>query len=330
MSTHKSAKELLNIDEKSTACRIEGYIQGVFDSSRAGGVLIGLSGGIDSAVLSTLAVRMLGRDKVSVYYIYDKNNDKESEHKARVVAGWLGLKLNMLSIESRMNEKERRAPFFVGINGLPQFVISGISGLYCLIMGETPYVSTLRKRAAEGNRFKRWIYNHTVKNLEFMFDEGCIERRKALEEIAKMENLLILGAGNRSEEMTGWFTKGGIDNMPFSPIIGLYKNQVRQIAAYLEIPFEIQKQKSTADVLKGADDKLALGMDYDKIDIIFCGMERGLNDEDIMEYGPTKAEIGRMREMHNLSNWKRSGKEEYLMRRVPCSGTQIGNRDGGG
>ena len=305
----KSAKELLNIDEKNTACRIEGYIKGVFDCSRARGVLIGLSGGIDSAVLSTLAVRTLGRDKVSVYYIYDKNNEEESERKARLMADWLGLKLNVLSIEARMNEKERTAPFFMGLSGLPPFMISGISGLYRLIMGETPYVSTLRKRSTEGNRFKRWIYNHTVKNLEFMFDGGAIERRKVLEEIAKKENLLILGAGNHSEEMTGWFTNGGIDNMPFSPIMGLYKIQVRQVAAYWEIPPEIQKQESSPDMLKGVNDELTLGMDYNKVDIILCGIERGLNDEDIMEYGPTKIEIKRIREMCDLSNWKRAGAE---------------------
>ncbi|MDP3789342.1 MAG: NAD(+) synthase [Candidatus Omnitrophota bacterium] len=303
----KSAKELLKIDEKSTVCRIEGYIRGVFDASRTRGVLIGLSGGIDSAVLSTLTVRALGKDKVSAYYIYDKNNDKELERKSGVMADWLGLKLNKLSIESRMSEKEHSAPFFIGINGLPQFAISGISGLYRLIMGETPYVSTLRKRATEGNIFKRWIYNHTVKNLELMFDGGCVERRKVLEEIAKKENLLILGAGNHTEEMTGWFTNGGIDSMPFSPIMGLFKNQVRQTAAYLGMPSEIQKQESTADILKGADDELALGMDYDKIDVILCGMERGLSDEDIMQDGPTKSEINRMREMYNLSNWKRYG-----------------------
>ncbi len=313
----KSAKDLLRVDEKCTTARIEGYIQGVFDYSKAKGILVGLSGGIDSALLSTLAVRVIGRDKVIVYYVYDRNNDEKSERCARIMADWLGLKLNKLSIESKMNEKERSAPFFMGINGLPQFVISGISGLYRIVMGEAPYVSTLRKRATEGNRFKRWIYNHTVKNIELMFDGGCVERRKALEGIAKKENLLMLGAGNHSEEMTGWFTNGGIDNMPFSPIMGLYKIQIRQIAAYLGLPSEIQKRESTPDMLKGVNDKMALGMDYDKIDIIFYGMERGLKDEEIMEYGPTKAEISRMREMHDLSNWKRSG--EGVSRPV-CAG----------
>ncbi|MBU4376732.1 MAG: NAD(+) synthase [Candidatus Omnitrophica bacterium] len=302
----KSAKEFLKIDEKNTICRIEGYIRGVFDYSKAKGVLIGLSGGIDSAVLSTLVVRALGKDKVSVYYVYDKNNDKESEQKARIMADWLGLKLNILSIASKMNEKELKAPFFMGINGLPKFMVSGISGLYRLIMGEMPYVSTLRKRSTEGNRFKRWIYNHTVKNIEFMFDGGAIERRKVLEEIAEKEGLLILGAANRSEEMTGWFTSGGIDNMPFAPIMGLYKNQVRQLAAYLDVPPEIQKQESSPDMLKGVNDELTLGIDYDRMDIILCGLVRGLKDEDIMEYGPTKIEIEKIREMRDLSDWKRA------------------------
>lgn len=303
----KSAMEFLKIDAKSTACRIEGYIQGVFDYSKSKGVLIGLSGGIDSAVLLALTVRAIGKDRVSVYYIYDENNDQKSENMARITADWIGLKLNTMSIGTITGRKERSAPFFAGLKKLPKFMIPGISLLYRLVMGETPYLSTLRKRGSDSNKFKRWIYNHTVKNLEFMFDGGCIERRMILEEIASKENLIILGAGNRSEEMTGWFTIGGIDNMPFSPIMGLYKNQVRQIAAYLGVPPEVQKQRSTADILKGADDKLALGMDYDKIDVILCGLERGLKNEEIMEYGPAKREIEKMREMLDLSNWKRSG-----------------------
>ena len=305
----KPAIELLKINEKNSICRIEGYIRGVFDYSKAKGVLIGLSGGIDSAVLSTLAARALGKDKINVYYIYDKNNEPESERKAQVMADWLGLKLNKLSIELSTDEKEHTAPFFMGLKGLPRFMISGISSLYCLVMRETPYVSTLRKRGTEGSRFKRWIYNHTVKNLEFMFDGGAIERRKVLEEIAQKRNLLILGAGNRSEEMTGWFTIGGIDNMRFSPIMGLYKNQVRQVAACLGIPPEIQTQEASPDMLKGVNDELTLGMDYDKIDIIMCGLERGLKDEEIMQYGPSKREIQRMREMCGLSDWKRSSED---------------------
>ncbi len=305
----KSAIDLLKIDERSTVCGIEGYIRGVFDHSGTNGVLIGLSGGIDSAILSAMAARALGKDKVIVYYVYDENNDKESERKARIVSDWLGLKLNTLSIAASTSKKERGAPFFMGLKRLPRLMISGISSLYCMVMGETPYVSTLRRRGSEGNRFKRWIYNHTARNLEFMFDGGCIERRKALEEIAKKENLIILGAGNRSEEMTGWFTIGGIDSMPFSPIMGLYKNQIRQIASYLGIPDEVRKQRPTPDMLKGVDDRLTLGIDYDKIDTILRGLERGLKDEDIMEYGPTSVEIEKVREMRDLSDWKRTGSD---------------------
>lgn len=301
----KSGKELLKIDVKEAAERIELCIRSAVDEHKTRGILMGLSGGIDSALLAALSVRALGKDMAHVYFLYDKNSEKDSEDKARLVADWLGLKLNIKSIEGSMREKEKNAPFFKWISALPRFAPPVIASLYYIVVGETPYITTLRQNEIKKNKFRKWVYEHMMKGVEEMFDGPCIERRIVLEEVAKRENLLLIGAGNRSEDLTGWFTIKGIDNMPVSPIAGLYKTQVQQLAEYLEIPAVIQKQESTADVLRGATDSLALGMNYDKIDIILYSIEHGFSDEDIMEYGLVENEIKKVREINRLSAWKR-------------------------
>ena len=65
---------LLTIDTKSIAESIEGYIRRLADTNSAQAVIIGLSGGIDSAVLATLAVRALGAEGVLVYHLYDRDS----------------------------------------------------------------------------------------------------------------------------------------------------------------------------------------------------------------------------------------------------------------
>ena len=305
----RSAKELLKIDAKETAGRIENHIQHIVAESRANGALMGLSGGIDSTVLATLAVRALGKDRVSAYFLHDKNSEKDSIEKARLVAEGLGLNLNIGSIDAVMREKEKNAAFFKFISTLPPFVLPFMSSLYYIIVGETPYMTTLRKEELKKSRFRRWIYNNVVNGLESMFDGPCTVRRVVLEKIAKEKNLLIIGSGNRSEDLTGWFTMDGIDNMPHSPIMGLFKTQVRQLAEHLDVPGVIQKRAPSPDVLKGVDDTLALGMSFDKIDIVLHGIENKMSDDELKEYALTKGQIARVRKIHKMSAWKRSDRK---------------------
>jgi len=304
----RSAEDLLKIDAQEMAGRIENHIRHIVSENRASGILTGLSGGIDSTILVTLAVRALGKERVSAHFLQDKNGEKDSLNKARLVAEGLGLKLNIGSINAVMREKEKDAPFFKFISRLPPFVLPFASSLYYIIVGETPYMTTLRKEELKKSKFRIWIYNNIVNGLESMFDGPCAVRRIVLEKIAKEKNMLVIGSGNRSEDLTGWFTVEGIDNMPHSPIMGLFKTQVRQLAEYLNVPASIQKRAPSPDVLKGADDTLALGMSFDKIDIILYGIENNMPDDEIMEYGLTKNQIARVRKIYEMSTWKRMGR----------------------
>lgn len=300
------AKEFLDIDGQKTAKEIEEYIRRWVDENNAGGIVMGLSGGIDSALLAGLSVRALGKDRVSVYFLHDKNSEEDSLNKARIVSDWLGLELNIGSIEKTMREKEKSAAFFKWLTTMPKFTLPVITGLYYIIVGETPYITILRKNEIRKSKFKRWIYDHIMSGVEAMFDGPCTERRVVLEKIAKEKNLILAGAGNRSEDLTGWFTIDGVDNMPCSPIKCLYKTQVKQLSEYIGVPGIILKRKPSADVLKGADDTLALGMEFDKIDVILYGIERGLTDEEIMICGVKKPQIHRVRKLYHLSAWRRA------------------------
>ena len=301
----KSIKELLKINGKETTEAIKKHICDAVNKHKVNGVIMGVSGGIDSALLIALSVQALGKEKVHAYFLHDKNSEKDSEDKARLMTEWLGLKLNVGSIANAMREKEKKALFFKCMAALPSFAPPIIASIYYIIVGETPYMTTLRQNELKKDRFKKWIYEHIMDGVEKMFDGPCEERRIVLEKIAKKENLLLIGAGNRSEDLTGWFTIKGVDNMPVSPIAGLYKTQVRQLSEHLGIPAVIQKRESSPDVLRGVNDTLALGMDFDKIDAVLYGIENTFSDEDIMVYGLTEKEIIKVRDIHKLSAWKR-------------------------
>ncbi|MDP3791772.1 MAG: NAD(+) synthase [Candidatus Omnitrophota bacterium] len=300
-----SAKALLKVNEEEAIKKIEEYIRRWVNDNKTSGIIMGLSGGLDSALLSTLSVRALGKDRVHVYFLHDKNSEEDSLKKSQMVADWLGLKLNIGSITDAMRKKEKDASFFKWISTMPKFILPIVTGFYYVVVGETPYITVLRKNEIRKNKFKRWIYDNIMSGVEVMFDGPCAQRRIVLEKIAKERNFLLVGTGNRSEDLTGWFTIDGVDNMPCSPIKCLYKAQVRQLSEYLGVPDVILKRKPSADVLKGADDTLTLGMSFDRIDIVLYGIENNMSDTQIMQYGVKAPEIRRVRDIHRLSAWRR-------------------------
>ncbi len=171
-------------------------------------------------------------------------------------------------------------------------------------------MSTLRQGKFGGRRLKKLVYNLTVRHIEAGFNARHIYRREMLEKRAQDQNWLLLGAANRSECLVGWFVKDGIDDLPFSPLMGLYKTQIRQLAAYLGIPSEVQKQVPSPDMMKGIGDEFAMGVTYSNIDIILDGMDRALSDDEIIASGVTRREIYLVREMNRLSVWKRESEHD--------------------
>src|SRR4030042_1014922 len=93
-----TACSLLEIDEKRTVSAIIRYIRNK-STGHSSGVLIGLSGGIDSALLATLAFKALGRDDVHTTYLYDRDSEKRLALRARQMADWLGVDFDAQNIE---------------------------------------------------------------------------------------------------------------------------------------------------------------------------------------------------------------------------------------
>jgi NAD+ synthase len=88
--------------------------------------------------------------------------------------------------------------------------------------------------------------------------------------VANAEDRIVLGTGNRAEAMTGYFTKYGDQAVDCNPIGGLYKQQVRQLAAALGVPTELVDQTPTAGMWDGQTDEDELGLDYDTVDAILA------------------------------------------------------------
>jgi NAD+ synthase len=88
--------------------------------------------------------------------------------------------------------------------------------------------------------------------------------------VANAEDRLVLGTGNRSEALVGYFTKYGDGAVDCHPIGNLYKQQVRQLAREVGVPDAIVAKPPTAGLWAGQTDEGELGMGYDTLDSILA------------------------------------------------------------
>jgi len=102
---------------------------------------------------------------------------------------------------------------------------------------------------------------------------------------AELENMLVVGAANKSEYKIGYFVKHGCDDATdIMPLLNLYKTQVRELALYLNIPARIIEKPPSPDVMPGlADDEEVIRISYEKMDLILLALKKGWKPSDIVK-----------------------------------------------
>lgn len=301
------AAALLRIQEQETVSDLIAFLKKVYAESFTNGILLGLSGGIDSTLLAVLAVRLLGKEAVHAAYLFDRDSSIALGRAARGVAAWLGVSFTPVTIDQMMEERGVYAPASMRTTASSAWLNRLLHWAYCRAFGETPFITSLRAGSARqtNQRLEISQFQEMALQVEAGLNARHIHRRQLLEEMAATSNWLLLGAANRSEWLTGWFVRGGVDDLPIQPLKGLYKTQVRQLAAHLGIPEVIISQPPSPDMRRGVTDELALGVPYEHVDLVLDHLAGGVSGEQLREAGIAEREVERVREMSRLSWWKR-------------------------
>lgn len=125
-------------------------------------------------------------------------------------------------------------------------------------------------------------------------------RMAVLYHYANRLGYLVVGCGNRSELMTGYFTKHGDGAADILPIGGLYKTRVRELARALGVPSRIVEKPPGAGLWEGQTDEGELGITYQELDRALAALETGESE------GVDPEVLRRVREMVERSGHKRS------------------------
>ena len=247
--------EITNQDYTSITETIEKFLSNQIEKSHSNGVILGLSGGIDSAVLAYICKRKL-KDKTLALIMPDTSITPESEtDDALKMIALTGIKYKLIDIKPIINE-------------------------YSM------YIEPNEK--SKGNLRAR-------------------VRTNILYYYANAKNYLVLGSSDKSEHQIGYFTKFGDGASDITPIISLYKLQVREIAKYLKVPENIIAKKSSPHLWKDHEAESELGTSYEEIDsILYCLLEKKLSIDEIEKRTQIdKKTIEKIHQLYTNSEHKR-------------------------
>ncbi len=246
--------EIKNIDYASITETIEKFLSDQMEKNHAKGLILGLSGGIDSAVLAYICKRKLKEKTMAIIMPDTSITPTETEDALKMIA-LTGIEYKLIDIKPIVNE-------------------------YAMYL--------------EPNEKSRGNLRARI-------------RTNILYYYANAKNYLVLGSSDKSEYLIGYFTKFGDGAADLTPIISLYKLQVREIAKYLEVPENIISKKSSPHLWENHEAEDELGATYEEIDsVLYCLFEKKLSvDETVKITQIEKSIVDKVHELNINSEHKR-------------------------
>jgi len=275
-------KAKMKIDPEKVALSLENFIREYTKKLEREGVILGLSGGIDSAVTAALCVRALGPKKTLALIMPEKDSKKEHIQDALSFARKLNIEAKLIDITPYLEKLGVYKLFpldkLLSLGKLKGALIRKAYHFYGRKTGKIPFLESL-------SGFKDKEYSAYLAKGNAYYRVKHRLRMILLYLYAELENRLVVGAANKSEYKIGYFVKHGCDDATdIMPLLNLYKTQVRELARYLNIPSRILKKPPSPDVMPGlTDDEELIRISYGKMDLILLALEKGWKVPDVVK-----------------------------------------------
>jgi NAD+ synthase len=274
--------DALHIDAAAATREIAAAIRDqVLRRLRKRGVVIGLSGGIDSSVTAALCAKALGPEKVFAVLMPEKDSDPESLHLGRLMAEALRLRSATEDLEPILAAAgcyRRRDEFIRKV--VPEFGPSwGCKVVIANALANDGYnLTQLVVQSPDGARQKLRMPLEVYLGIVAATNMKQRTRKQIEYYHADRLNYAVAGTPNRLEYDQGFFVKNGDGAADVKPIAHLYKSQVYQLAEHLGVPAEIRRRPPTTDTwsLAQTQDEFYFSLPYDRMDLCLYGLNHAI------------------------------------------------------
>ena len=245
------------------------------------GVVLGLSGGIDSSVCAALAVKAFGSEKVCAIAMPERDSADESLALAELVARVLavplvveaiGPALDALGCYRRQTEAIREVFPGYGEGWRCKVVLPSV------LDSDRISVSRLVVESPDGERTEARMSAKAY--LGLIAATNLKQRVRKLVEYTHADrmNFAVIGTPNRLEYDQGFFVKQGDGAADVKPIAHLYKTQVYALAAHLGVPESVCQRPPTTDTfsLPQGQDEFYFALPYAAMDACLYALNHGI------------------------------------------------------
>lgn len=286
----KFDRTVLDIDPAAESDRIAGFLRDtVHHTLRRRGAVLGLSGGVDSAVVLALCVKAFGPERVIAVMMPEKDSESLSVELARDAASTLNVTpilepiteaLEGFGCYQRRDEAVRRllpefnpsAGYTVKI-GLPQNLLEEDS-LNCFSVTIMDVRGNETSRLLPGPEFLQIVAASNFKQRT---------RMSILYYHAELNNYAVIGTANKNEHKQGFFVKQGDAAVDVHAIVHLYKTQVYQLAKYLGVPDAIRRRPPTTDTYSASStqQEFFFRLPFETMDLLWYAQDKGVPVQEV-------------------------------------------------
>jgi NAD+ synthase len=277
--------EFLRLDPVAETERIASVLRSqVRDELRRKGLVIGLSGGIDSSTTAALAVRALGAENVFGLLMPELDSSGDSIMLGQLVAATFGIRAVVEDITPTLQAVgcyERRDEAIRSV--LPEYGAGWRSKLVVAAPDSRLNISSLIVQSPGGEqrkvRLTAGAYSQIVAATNFK------QRVRKMFEYYHADRLqyAVAGTPNRLEFDQAFFVKNGDGAADVKPIAHLYKTQVYQLAAHLGVPEEILRRPPTTDTfsMPQSQEEFYFAAPLEMLDVCLYGLNNGWSPADV-------------------------------------------------
>lgn len=290
----------LRIDPAQVATAIEHLVCTEVARLHKRGVVLGLSGGLDSSVCAFLCVRALGRTRVKTLILPERDSDPQHMRDAALVARELGLHPTQVDLTPLL----KRLRVYRGISRRQAANRGGIeAGIRWIArLTHQPSVFGTGMTFLFGgdrdpwSRLARVLLWRPVGRIYAFAITKARMRMVVLYQHAMLHNCLVIGTTDKSEWSVGFFDRYGDGANDLALLRHLYKTQIRTLAHYLGVPAQIITKPSSGDLAAGLPNETIIGLSYEQLDAVLWGIEHHLNARAIVaQASVTLAQIAAVR-----------------------------------
>lgn len=296
MNEHiKLTKDTFQIDAQKWCSEIENFIKEKLSESYRAGIVVTISGGLDSSVTAALCTRAVGKDNVKGLMLPERWGNPEADFYGRMIVKHLGIEMKKINI----------SPILRGL-GTSDLFLTAISGRE---FWKDIVKNNMHKKghSMEGDYLDslKGKLDPTKRKMVAKITSKHRARVLAAYKFAEENNYMVAGSAHKTEHMVGLFCKYGIDDCAdIMPLSNIYRSHILRLAEFMGVPSEIVHRSPNPDILPGVTDKYMsyFAMDYLMVDLIIFGLEKGLNDYEIANrIGINEQKVNQMHEIILLS-----------------------------